>query len=403
MSIGILALTKKGLSSGLKIQEALIKNKFEEDLSNENPLIYVPLKLKSEAKDKEACKNIVFYEEKFSKILEKAFYNHSHLIFIMATGIVVRSISKHIGDKLHDPAVLVADENLDYMISLLGGHVGGANELTRHLSRHIGCEAVITTATDVNKVGAVDIIAKKLDAIRPSDKEFYTEINSLLAEKENINLYSDMDLKDYNIDTRGFKEVRSKEDLKDKTYITHISPFDYSLSIKDLAIRENQVLIKKRINDFYDRDFLKEDFELILDILKNKDYFRLVPRCISIGIGCKRETPFEEINLAFETLMDTYGLEKKSIKGIYSIELKKDEAGIIKLSNHLNVPFVTFSSDEILYNIDKMKELSGSSFVESITGVKAVAEPCAYIASNGRVIVPKAMFKGITLALGWDF
>ncbi len=125
---------------------------------------------------------------KFNKdLIGEIFDKFDALIFICATGIVVRTIAPHIVSKLSDPAVIVIDENGQNVISLLSGHVGGANELTREIARAINANPVITTATDIEKKIAVDSFASKL-GLRPEPKEAIKAINSAVLRDEPIYL-----------------------------------------------------------------------------------------------------------------------------------------------------------------------------------------------------------------------
>ena len=155
MSTGILVLTNKALANAIKI-ESLLKD----------TTIYAPSKLKADSEFK-----VDFYDEKFSYIVDKAYKLHSKLIFIMATGIVVRSVAHMIKDKTLDPAIVVMDEDVKFCISLLGGHIAGANQLANQLADLIGCIPVITTATDVNNKRALDIIAHELGAYDNSQRD----------------------------------------------------------------------------------------------------------------------------------------------------------------------------------------------------------------------------------------
>ena len=83
------------------------------------------------------------------------------IIFFSATGIAVRTIAPFVVSKKTDPAVVVIDEQGSYAISLLSGHLGGANELTEFAAESIGAQPVITTGTDVNHTFAVDVFARK--------------------------------------------------------------------------------------------------------------------------------------------------------------------------------------------------------------------------------------------------
>ncbi len=133
--------------------------------------------------------------------MREIFTKYQALICIMATGIAVRTLAPAIEDKLSDPAVLVMDEHGKFIISLLSGHVGGANELTEQIAMITGGAAVITTATDRANVAAIDNIAKQLNGYLPDFKATTKRINGLLAAGKEVGLYIDEPL---DIDTRGF-------------------------------------------------------------------------------------------------------------------------------------------------------------------------------------------------------
>ena len=100
----------------------------------------------------------------FASAAREAFSSFSALIFIGATGIAVRVLAPLVNDKLSDPAVVVIDERARHVISLLSGHAGGANALTRYLAGMLDADPVITTATDVNELAALDTLAFQLNA-----------------------------------------------------------------------------------------------------------------------------------------------------------------------------------------------------------------------------------------------
>lgn len=216
---------------------------------------------------------------------QKHWGNAEAVIFIGAVGIAVRAIAPFVKDKLTDPAVLVLDEKGTFCISLLSGHVGGANELTRQISENIGSMPVITTATDVNECFAIDEFAKQQNVTFQNRKQI-KEVSSALLAGEKI---------------------------------------------------------------------------------------------VSVGIGCKKDTSFEQIDRAVGTALRKTKITVSSIYNIASIDLKKNESGILKFSEKYDVPFITYSADELL----KLEgEYTSSVFVEAVTGVDNVCERCAVLASD---------------------
>ncbi len=336
--IGIIALTCGGKDLAFKIK-ALLK---EGD-------IYLSSKIWETGASK--------IEGSFKAFVGKLFKSYDYLIFIMATGIVVRSISPYIEDKTKDPAILVLDEKGKNVISLLSGHVGGANEMTLKISSLIHANPVITTATDVNEKGALDLILKKIDGVVENFKETVKYINSLLVENKKVGIYME---EPFDIDDRGFIKVESLHNLQDLEALVYITN-------------------KKEI---------KANF---------KNVVKVVPRNLILSIGCRKDT---DSALLYTSLLDFLEKENMDIRGIQaigSVDVKKEEKAIIDLSDKLKVPFKIVNREEILKIEDQFPK---SEFVKKSIGVYSVAEPVAYLLSGGNVIKSKTKYKGITFGLG---
>ena len=172
--IAILALTQIGAELARKLQ-ALLTQQVQ---------VVLP--------DKLATKNEIGYAHgQFKVSLAQAFTDNEAIICIMATGIVVRSLAPMIQDKTCDPAVLVLDERGRHVISLLSGHVGGANALATQVGRVLQADPVITTATDTEGVQALDVLAKQLNAWYPEFKTNTKWINGRLAAGKPVALWID--------------------------------------------------------------------------------------------------------------------------------------------------------------------------------------------------------------------
>lgn len=267
------------------------------------------------------------------------------LIFIGAAGIAVRAIAPYIKSKDIDPAVIVCDERGKFVIPVLSGHIGGANRLARELAEKINAQPVITTATDINKVWAVDSWA--------SENGFYIEniknikyISSALLRKENVGLDSD------------FK-------------INGLLPENISF-----GSFENGVVISP---------FLQKTFKNTLNI---------VPKCISLGIGCRKDTKLESI----EELFVKSGISPQAVREISTVDIKKDETALKEFAHKLGVPLNFYTAQEL-----EMVEgdFSESEFVRKVAGVGNVCERAA-AKGGGKLIIKKMTGDGVTLAAAMD-
>ncbi|MBZ4688191.1 MAG: cobalt-precorrin hydrolase [Clostridia bacterium] len=338
--LAILALTKGGAALGKRLKKSFPHSH-----------LYLPERLKDEESEES------FYFTNWKDTVKKIFEIYQGIIFIMATGIVVRAIAPHLKDKKEDPAVVVVDERGRFPISLLSGHVGGANELCIEVANFLEVEPVITTATDVNEKPAVDMLAKKLNckAVPPEKVKLF---NRLLAEGEAVELYT---MWPEAFAGEGFV-LRSWEELGQK-----------------LNTRGAVIITNRKITP------------------PSGEHIFLYPRNLVVGVGCRRDVPEEDIMAAISIVFDEYQLNMESIKLLASIDLKAKERGIISVAQKLGIPFKTIP-------IEKISRLEGtfqeSHFVKKITGVGGVCEPAARILSRGgKLVVPKQKIGKVTVAV----
>ncbi len=278
-----------------------------------------------------------------SEIMPVCWRLYEGIVFIGACGIAVRAIAPFVVNKEIDPAVVVCDDNGKNVISLVAGHIGGANRLAEKIAERTGGRAVITTATDVNKKFAVDTWAKDND-LYITDFETAKKISAALLNNEPVGFYSNM--------------YEPPEGL-------------YNHGEYGIYVGYN-------------------------DIRPFKNTLILVPRCIVAGIGCKRGVDKDTIKAVLMKVLNENHINIHSVYKLASIDLKKDERGIIELAQELGVAFDTYSAGEL----NRLKgDFSFSDFVEENTGVDCVCErACA--ANFGRVIVKKYAENGVTVALG---
>ena len=319
----------------------------------------------------------IYNKENFKENLRAGFGRYDSLVCIMATGIVVRILAPLIVHKTSDPAVVVLDQKGKYAISLLSGHLGGANDLAREMASISGGEAVITTATDVAGELSFDTFAKKHDMAIENIGQLKHISGALLSGKK-VNVFTD----------KNAAELYPELAAEQKRGMIAILPL--SEFFKTYTIESNipAVVIDERL--FVSNSTVPQAAPVL--------YLR--PRTICAGIGCKRNMEQKPIEAALLQTLKEEGIPPLSLKCIATIPLKSDEPGIIGTAANLNVPLQIIPTEEI-ENLDiSQLGIQTSEFVASQTGVLSVSTACSYLASGkGTILRDKAKYKGITIAL----
>ncbi|WP_338597771.1 cobalt-precorrin 5A hydrolase [Clostridium baratii] len=318
--ISIISVTEKGDEIAYKIKE------------NFDSYIYLKSKLK---------------DFKLDNITKECFKKYKAIVFLSSTGIAVRAISKYLKGKDVDPAVIVVDVCNNFTISLVSGHLGGANKLTYEISNVLGNIPVITTATDNMDLIAPDILAKNNNLIIEDLKKAKV-IAGRLVNKETVYFKDD----EKKIDCpKGYIET---EDVKDNTV-------------------------------------------WITNSLKEKDnVLKLIRKNIILGIGCRKDTNSKKLSDFVSNVLLENNLDKRSVRLIASIDVKKNEKAILDLAKELNSKLKFYTKEEIMTVEEKYE---GSSFVKATVGVSCVSEPVVDI-SGGEIIIEKIKNNGMTLTVG---
>lgn len=321
----------------------------------------------------------VFFQKRGIKELTGELFNkYECIIFVSACGIAVRCISPFLKSKFEDPAVLVVDDNGNNVISLLSGHIGGANEITLKIADILNANPVITTSTDTNKKGALDVIVSKIGGYVEKLRESAKLVNSYLVDDKRVGIYFDSDYESEkdSLNLSGFKLI------DEKTEIDAIAKLDALVSVTDK--------LRCWIDEIVDK-IDKHNLEKA-----NLSYIKLVPRRIALGMGCRKNTETEKMIEEFSAFSALNNIHPAAIVKTGSLIIKKDEKCMIDLSKALCAEFNLFDVDEICtcdYMFDK------SEFVKKNTGVYSVAQPSAYLLS-GNVISEKYKNNGTTFAFG---
>ena len=304
---------------------------------------------------------------RLSEYVGEIFHRYDALIFISAAGIAVRMIAPHLAGKLEDPAVLVMDERGDHIISLLSGHAGGANLLTRQLAASLGGEAVITTATDVEGLIAPDGIASIL-GLRPYPKERIEVFNSALLQGGSIRYYVDESLPQAEV------------------YMAKLAEYGLPVSLAEQGNLSGEGF----------RVYVTEEE------MQDEDVLCLIPRRLIAGIGCRAGTSEELVRKALEDACRRIGRDISAVDLLASTAAKENEQGLLAVAEHLGREIRFFGNERLQRKIDDYS-LRESAFVRSRIGVGNVCEDAALACvSKGRFALPKTKFEKVTVALIWE-
>ncbi len=289
---------------------------------------------------------------RLSERMPQCFHDYGGHVFIMSTGIVVRVIAPLIRHKTTDPAVVVMDEAGRHAVSLLSGHIGGANALARRIAAMIGAVPVITTATDATGAPAVDAIAVEA-GLFIENPDAIKGVNMALLTREPLPIH----------DPHGL-------------------------------IRKALPRPEARFSPCQDRPGVYVD-DLLVDL--SPRILILRPRWLTAGMGCNRNTPAREMrSLLLETLA-AHRLSPASLERIASIDAKRDESGLLALGEQLGLPIDFFDRN-------RLEQAEGvrtpSAMVAKHMGTPSVCEAAAILASgNGTLIVPKQRTRNVTVAI----
>ncbi len=354
--LAIWAITPNGKTLGKKIQAGLkdygpgVDQNFSCDA-----VLFISEKLDCKSSEKQ---NSIVFKNLGQAIKDKFNLFQGH-VFIFSTGIAVRLMAPLLNSKITDPAVVVMDDKAIHAISLLSGHLGGANELACIMGSITGAKPVITTATDTNLLPSIDMIAKKA-GLYIETPDCIKQINMAFLTGEKICLHDPLNLV--------------------KPYL----PVSFWDENKVRGLNREHLFCSYRVRPV------------------SRETFILRPRVLCVGIGCNRGTTKEEIEEFLNMVFKKQGLSTNSIKKIASTEVKRDEKGLLALSEKMQVG-LDFYSKEQLNSVTNIQ--TPSEIVEKHLGVKSVCEAAAILSAEklssgrGELILPKQKNKDVTIAV----
>ena len=342
--VSVLAITKNGINIGIKLKELF-----------PNWEIFAPVKLSNENN------SIIWYSEPTSDKIIELFKNSNALICLFSLGAVIRLIAPHLKDKKTDPAVIVIDDKTNFVISVLSGHIGGANELTQEISEKLNALPVITTAADVNKTIAVDLVGREF-GWRIDDDTTVTKISAHMVNAESIGVFQQTNnQKWYKQLPKNVTIYDSLEELKKSNSKAHLIISD---EIIDNELSQESVIYR--------------------------------PQSLVIGIGLHWDTTKDTIKEGIEHCLKKFNLSSKSIAKLVSIKKPEDVQGLIDLGKEMQVPVEYVHREELAEIITP----NPSTTVKAFEGTASVSEAAAIKVSKGELIVEKQKFPpNLTVAI----
>jgi len=352
--IAIIALTKQGVETAAKISAALEK-----------------LEIKNSLYSPEQCVQgwATPLDMRLSEFVKDIFGKVDAIIAVMATGIIVRAIAPCVKSKLTDPAVVCVDVSGRFAISLLSGHYGGANELTRIVARETGAIPIITTASDVLGKISVDEVARLLN-FKIQNPESLVAVNSALVNDKRVVLIIIGDVQIPETAIVGY-EVKRANTAKQTAAL--LKDFDAGAIIAETPVSTENL---------------------------SKPATILTPRKVIVGVGARKNASENQIIAAVDSALARVNLPVERVERLATVDIKKDSVSMVNAAKKLGLP-IEFLSVEALRSVKHDGLSPDSKLVKEKIGVGGVCERAALITAgkNATLILKKMKMNGVTVAI----
>ncbi|MGL6298550.1 MAG: cobalt-precorrin 5A hydrolase [Methanobacteriaceae archaeon] len=430
MKVAIISVTENGKELGKHIESSLSK-----DLT---------------------VTNVSLFHKNVKKAIEYCFNRYNFIIGIMSTGILIRSSCNLLNSKKSDPGIIAIDEKGNHVISLVSGHIGGANNFSKKIASLINGTEVITTASDVNGKIAIDTLSEMLywdiedtnlilnynKAIINNRKLIISSNTNNINNNINNTINNNINNNTHNIDYLNEYLADLDNNYSNYYYINSESRGRFQVKnskLSELTLEIN-VLNNESINSNNedDTDINRNNRNNINIINNNGSYIdntfktmKILPKNISIGIGSRKGINKENIIIAINKACENLNIPQERINRIATGEMKKGEPAIIEIANDMNVPLDIISINDLksffnnlnknktpntnntnknLYNeFDSSTNYSYSNFVMSKFGIPGLCEGVAMISAKNnshnsispkaKLIHRKLAINGVTVAI----
>ena len=349
-NLAIITITRQGFDLAIRLMEVL-----------PGVQLYV-----SQKYVESPIQGVIPFDGNMKNLVAEVFQKHEGFIFIMATGIVVRMIAPYIQDKKVDPAIVVMDLKGKFAISLVSGHLGGANELAQLVAEKTGAIPVITTGTDTMGTIAPDMIAKEIGG-ELEDFGPLKYVSGALVDGERVAVAN----------LTGVRVKSLEGELKKNVILCR--------SIGEILAAHCKAAI------LITHELIPEEAQQRMPV-----HVVIRPKVLSVGLGCNRGTALEEFEEGVFSILGQHRLSQRCIQTLATAELKRDEEGLLKFADKYGWPIQFWSKEEL----KAVQIPNPSETVAKFVGVRGVAEPAAILsAKGGQLIVEKVKRGNLTLAV----
>ncbi len=352
--ISVVAITRQGVQTALKIKAAL-------DSTALSSCVYAPKKYSKNG--------VISFDKRLADFLKDTYNTVDAVVAVMATGITIRAIAPLLDSKLTDPAIIGVDATGKFVVSLLSGHFGGANELTRIIADGIGATPVITTASDAIGKMCVEDVAKTLHASIENPQSLIA-INSAIVNGDKIIVVLVGDLKISPLAV-GCYEIKKAKDKTEALEI--ISQFDAGVLVTSESLAISR-------------------FSKPITILRTK---RTV-----VGLGARKDSTQESIINAVDHALDSVHIPLSQVDCFATVDIKKTSEPMVEAVRKLGAP-LEFLSVDALRSVKNGDLSPDSAMVQEKIGVGGVCERAALLKAgkNSKLILKKTKLNGVTVAV----
>jgi cobalt-precorrin 5A hydrolase len=352
--IAVVAITRRGVETALKIKEGL-------DKAGLNSTVYAPKKYNQNG--------VVPVDKKLADFIKDTYSTVDALVAVMATGIIIRAVSPYLESKLTDPAVIGVDAAGKFVISLLSGHYGGANELTKIIAEGIEATPVITTASDTTGKQSVDELARTLH-LTIQNPESLVAVNSAIVNGDHLVLVLIDDVK---------------------------IPFE-QVSCYEIKKAANGLQALEIVNN-YDAGIIVTREPLLIDKFV-KPFTILKTKKVVVGLGARKDSSADSIISAVDAALEQVKLPLARVDRFATVDIKRNSPAMVDAVERLCLP-LEFLSVDVLRSLSHKDLSPDSKMVQEKIGVGGVCERAALIiaGNNAKLILKKMKLNGVTVAI----